>query len=368
MECSVLVQKKRRRPSFFDNFDSFFDSNFDNFFGSYERYPLTLRSPETALVIKDIPSSGAPAGFNGAVGNYSFKLSAAPTEVRVGDPITLTMVITGEGNLKTVTQPALSLGDMVKTYEPQVTQTESSKVFEQVIVPTTTRLKEIPAVDFSFFNPDSGRFQTVRQGPVPLRIQEADRSAPAIVSGKLSGKSMPLPEAAGSDIVFIKEKPGGLQKTGSYLYRRKGFFVLWLLPLIAAALFGYIHRHRQRLATDLGYARRLRAPKKARHGLAEAERLLGEKSYAAFFDVAAKTGREYLADALHCSPAAITADTIAAKLSGKSIDAKVIKKLEVIFHQCDMARFAPLENTHAQAADFFARLRETIDYLERQKL
>ena len=88
----------------------------------------------------------------------------------MGDPITLKMTISGEGNFKTVNIPTLNFGDAFKVYEPELQQDEGIKTFKQVIIPKSDTIKEIPEVRFSFFDTNLGRYSTITEGPVPIEV------------------------------------------------------------------------------------------------------------------------------------------------------------------------------------------------------
>ena len=112
LKCNLLVRRKRQRSS----------SMFGGFFNRREIYPLNLKSEELSIMVKDLPEEGKPEDFNGAVGDFTFDLKAEPREIKVGDPITLKMIIKGVGNFNTVTCPKLEADKSFKSYDPEVKQ------------------------------------------------------------------------------------------------------------------------------------------------------------------------------------------------------------------------------------------------------
>jgi hypothetical protein len=81
------------------------DPFFSSFFDRVETRPVDLPVEKTLIRVKPLPSTGKPAGFSGAVGNFDFSVSAKPLDVHPGDPITLTLTISGNGNLDRVMMP-----------------------------------------------------------------------------------------------------------------------------------------------------------------------------------------------------------------------------------------------------------------------
>jgi len=189
-----------------------------------------------------------------------------------------------------------------------------------------------------------------------------------VVSAKQPEEAVAQPETLGRDIIFIKDRIGSLKKQNGYLYRSFVFRLLHIIPLGLLTLIAFIHAHSQRLKHDIRYARRLRAPRQAKQGMQKALELLKAKRAREFFDAVSKTLYQYLGDRFHLSVGAITADSVAAILKEKNVSEEHRARLEIIFEQCDAARYAPLEFSHEDMEDIFNTLQEIIDALERTKL
>src|SRR5262249_50751644 len=99
----------RRRDRVFT--DPFFERFFQDDPFNTERRPLELHSDPTALTVLPLPQEGKPASFSGAVGTFTLDVTAAPTELGAGDPITLHMTLRGSGNLGDAAPPALTSTD-----------------------------------------------------------------------------------------------------------------------------------------------------------------------------------------------------------------------------------------------------------------
>jgi len=172
----------------------------------------------------------------------------------------------------------------------------------------------------------------------------------------------------GRDIVYIKESLGKLKRTGWYLYQWIGF---WLYHLVASIIFITLvtfHKHQEKLKTDERYARRLHAPAKARKGISEAQRFLGQEKSGEFFDTIHKTLIGYLADKFHLPAGGVTVGAVKEILGTKSIDGEILDKLTNIFSACNMARYAPLEFDKSKRETIFNDMRKVIDFLERKKV
>ncbi len=369
LECNLIVREQRvtRKSSIFDDF--FGGDAFDDFFGKYETYPLELKSKEISVTVLPLPKEGRPENFSGAVGNFNFNLLIEPKAVEVGDPMTLKMIVTGRGNFDVMRCPASDLREDFKIYEPQVTLKGNKKTFEQVLIPKTEEIKEIPRTHFSFFDPIKGTYQTISRGPLPIEVTKRKKEEKAKIVESLEKRvSFPEDEILGKDIVYIKELPGKMKRKGVYLYKNRGFLLLQLLPFLFLISVLTIYKRSEKLKTDTRYARRLYASKKAREGIKKAQRFLSEEKRQEFYDAIFKTLQEYLGDKLHLPAGGITIDVVDEILKPRGIDEDTLSKLRDIFKDCDMARYAPSEFGKSQMEVTFKNIEEILRFLERHRL
>ncbi|MFH1678948.1 MAG: BatD family protein [Candidatus Omnitrophota bacterium] len=372
LKCNLVIrrQNQRRRSPINDDFlgGLFNDDVFEDFFGRYEAYPLELKSTELPVTALPLPQEGKPEGFDGALGNFKLEVEATPLQVKAGDPITLKMTVKGEGNFDTLRPPKLQSKDGFKVYDPQVKQNEVEKIFEQVLIPDSEKVTYIPQINFSFFNTRTGQYQVLTHNPIPITVAPAEESRTRLVELPQAQARAAQKEELGRDIIYLKNSPGKLRRIGYYFYQS---FVFWLFQILSLILFIgiiIIHLKQRRLTTDQRYARRLRAPAKAKKGMQEVGRLLGECKTEAFFDAVFKTIREYLADRFHLPSGGVTAITIEEIAKEKGIAIEALDKINRIFADCDMARYAPSQFSQKQLEDIFQSLKEIIDYLEKQKI
>jgi hypothetical protein len=159
-----------------------------DFFGFTNRVPkyktLTTAADEIALLVKPLPIEGKPRGFSGAVGNYSFSISADVSDVRIGDPIRLTMTVRGDGLLDQI--PRIDLAEfsdvlrnfsVVETLEPGELF-EDRVVFEQIVRAKDDAVAAFPAIPFSYFDTRSGEYKSAWSNAIPLTVDPAPGLGP----------------------------------------------------------------------------------------------------------------------------------------------------------------------------------------------
>lgn len=136
---------------------------------------FVVSSDPLTLNVKPLPEAGRPAGFYGLVGKYTIEASAKPTEVSIGDPITLTIIVKGL-YLGPVQWPALEqIPDMASYFKipseraaPQIGN--GTKVFVQTIRATSDKVTTIPSIPLVYFDPELERYVTAKTKPIPIRV------------------------------------------------------------------------------------------------------------------------------------------------------------------------------------------------------
>ncbi len=140
---------------------------------------LRRRPTVPALEVQPVPMEGRPANFAGAVGVFSIETHATPTEVRVGDPIELTIDVFGDGPVERLPPPLLSatpgLADQFRlSAEPLTGElVESKRRFRVTLRALRTDVRAIPALEYPYFDPDAERFIITRSRPIPLTVTAA---------------------------------------------------------------------------------------------------------------------------------------------------------------------------------------------------
>jgi hypothetical protein len=177
--------ERARSRSPFDDFDGFLGGSLlDEMQG--RRRPTRTALARAAgepqkLIVKPFPADGQPESFAGAVGSgFSIDVSADRTVVRVGDPIGLDIMLRGDGNLENASLPTLSADDGMSPNRFRLPEgdvpgniTDGAKRFHVSVRVTDESVGEIPALTYSWFDPDVEKYQTAHSKPIALRVMPA---------------------------------------------------------------------------------------------------------------------------------------------------------------------------------------------------
>ncbi len=366
-KCNVIIRQQRNRGSLFDEFMG----------GSGRRYPVERSTEPVKLVIKPLPVIDRPDDFTGAVGKYTMDVLAKPTKVKVGDPITLTINIRGEGNIQTIGEPLLDSESMkdFKAYdfEAKVTITDrgygikGEKLFNKVIEPQSEDSNIIPGISFSYFDPELEKYKTLTYAPIPIEVESSEIEIPIHLSVEGAGMTKGQVKILTKDILPIMSDLYSFENQGPAIYKRPFILaIVFIIPILIVVASFYVQRQRELLHTDVGYARKKRAMAHAQKHLSNARELLQLDNPSEFYATLARTVLKHIADKLNVTPASVTSDNIYDMLEKRGVSNDVIKELRQCLESCDYGRFSSGQLSKAQMESTLDTTEQVIMHLEKQ--
>ena len=155
-----------------------------------------------AVAVVDVPQANRPADYIGAFGSFRWEANLTPKQGRVGDPLTLTLRLSGEGSTTNVRPIDLSANpDVADNFRIHMPPTEEiddrSCTFTYTIRPLTSGDIEFPSIFISVFDVHTERFVPLRSLPIPLDIAESEVLESATLFGNVpsdAGESPPAEE------------------------------------------------------------------------------------------------------------------------------------------------------------------------------
>jgi hypothetical protein len=241
-----------------------------SFFSREESHQL--RSETVPLVVIDPPQAGRPTDYNGAVGRLALEAHVDSGVAKVGDPLVLTVRVTGDGNVSFFPRPSVRVpwGQLVPAEErvqldSSATVVRGSKEFDWVITPARSGEVEIPSIRYPFFNPYTERYElavtspqrvTVAPGTLIAVDPAADSGRPVLPVRRVMQANAPVP-----------------------LSRRRGFWLTMFAAPVPAALALAVRRPRTRRTPTA--AERLRKLSRSREVPTAADAAALRRAYAA---------------------------------------------------------------------------------------
>ena len=347
--CLVNVRTQRQRTG------SIFDDFFEN---DYVTQRQRVMTPAIGVKVTALPG-GAPAGFSGAVGEYSVSARISKDSLRTHDAASLIVTVTGKGNVSLVEAPKISFPPDFEAYDVKATSatdksgTNGSKTFEYPFIPRSPGSFTLPPVRFSYYDVKGRRYATASTDSLRLSVA---RSA--------GGATQPVQDGAGTltvdrkgvknlgeDIRFIKTKTS--------LSEDKGFFVgkplFWglavFLVLAAAAVWLSLRKLAARRADVVG-TRNRKATRQALKRLKLAGDFLNKNLYTAFYEELHRALIGFIADKLTMDMVDQSKENIAEALSARGVPEATVKSFTDLLDACEYARYAPDAGHEAMNAHY----------------
>lgn len=351
--------------------DPFAADFFQNFFGGGQT--RALRSDPVSVQVKALPSP-APAGFQGAVGDYALRAELDKSKIQVGQPLTLSLTVSGKGNIKAIPDIRLPAFTNFRTFDANAAtniekkdyRVQGSKVFKTVLIPTASGKLSIPPVSFVYFNPGTQSYKTLTTKPIEIEVQPAaPGSAPAPLPS--AGGNAPAPgiHVLNEDIHYIKT-PATLSSQAKPLYRSRAFLAingLFLLGLLGSATFPLYRK----IALANPRRRRFQEAKKiAGQRIKEAEAALGRSDTTQASRSLNRALQGYLAAKLGVEESGLSLRNAADVLASRSKSLGSVEKVKSLWNTLDRIQFAPAQTRAEDLRQSVNDLRVLITELDKE--
>jgi hypothetical protein len=155
-------------------------SGIDPFFGSGGSQPVQIHSESLHVNVRPLPG-GAPAGFDGAVGEYAVSWTLDRSHTAQDQPITLDLDVRGSGNLPLIHTPAMALQDfevftstIQDSLAPLGERSPSRRRFQWTLMPKHAGTLHVPPIEWAWFEPRSGAYRRAALPPLSVEVLAAD--------------------------------------------------------------------------------------------------------------------------------------------------------------------------------------------------
>ena len=304
--------------------------------------PLTVE-------VRPVPSTGQPARFIGAVGRFQLTVEATPTTLKVGDPLTLTVVLRAEGDslLETVHAPVLheqqtlTQDFKVPADPPAVQVTADTKTFIYTLRPRVVQVRAVPPIEVAYFDPTTGRYQSLHSQPIPLRVEGA---AVLSMSDVITAPGSNIQRAPGQELTVGMlanyTGPEVLVPQMARLRVTSSLVVIGIFPPVVYLLTVFGHNWFRQRRQDSGQRRVRQARRQALAALRKLEAQPGASSED-ICDGVHRLLMRYISARFLLYNAGLTVDEALAHLRAQHVDPAVIERTTAVLQLCDSARYAP---------------------------
>ena len=340
-----------------------------------ESIEAETQTPTVIINVKPLPTQGKPADFSGMVGDYKFTADFDRTNLKVGEALTLSVNIKGDGTPGTITDPKLPDFSEFRSVPPEnniskkvsgnkVITTKDIKVF---LYPKKKGTFEIPAISYSWFNPAKKKYETATEGPWTIEVEKGDAGAEAVFQGPVAGATGPSAvqkqeiESLGSDIRFIHPNMGKAESSTPYKN-----ILFWIL-FTAAIPFYFIAtlaiRIRRKRSSNAALVRKGQANKQLRERFAQAREALKTGDGKGFFAALENGLVNYLSDQTNLEFKGMTRAQMKAELVKVGVQEETIAAIDSWLEKCAFVRYAPVTATPEEQKQMLADVEKLCEKL-----
>ncbi len=339
-----------------------------------ESVEAEAQSPTINITVKPLPEEGRPADFSGMVGSYSFTADFDRTNLKVGEALTLSVEIKGDGTPGTLTDPKFPDFSDFRSVPPEnniskkivgskVITSKSIKVF---LYPKKKGEFTIPEISYSWFNPAKKKYETATAGPWNIVVEKGEAAPeavfqnPAAATGPAAVQKQEI-ESLGSDIRFIHQVKG----TGNTApYKSIVYWALMLAALPFYFIVVWAIRKRRKHNSDSALVRKGKANKMLKARFASAREALHKGDAKALYAALENGLIGYLSDRTNLEFKGMTRPQMKSKLEELGVKAELISAIDSWLEKCAFARFAPVNPNESEQKQMLADVEKLCEDLD----
>ena len=343
IELDLLYKTQSRNRQ--DPFSQFFN---DPFFGQRTQVQhKVLRSKSLQVNVLQLPK-GAPKGFKNLIGEFEISSKLGKRNLEVGDTTTLTVTVSGRGDVKGVTIEEPDLKNHFKIYpdKPEVKQIvdkkkiRGEKVFKFALVPLVEGSKTLPQFTLPYFDTKKGQYYIAKTQSITLDIKPSSTKEKLnLVKSNRQNlkKDKPEVQTLGKDILPIYTELDKFQNNDTYSLAF--IWVAFSSPIILFFILLFLIKWQNRMKYDVAFYRRRNAFKNANQRLKDMKDHSKSKEFARQLS---EILRGYIGDKLNLKGKAITAEEVEACLKKSNYQPSQAEETRKLLEKCETFQYAPM--------------------------
>ncbi len=335
-------------------FSQFFN---DPFFSQGTRAEhKVLRTKPISIEVLQLPEKGKPEESKNIIGNFNIVSNLGKDDLEVGDTTTLTITVSGNGNLRGVSFPEPDLKKLFKIYpdQPEFNQTvignqiTGKKVFKFALVPLKPGVVKLPAFTLYYFDPTIKDYRQAQTHPIEVNVRpSSSQETLNLVQSNSLGNIIAKPkiEILAEDILPLHTTLDDFNNINTKI--NASTVLEFTFPTIFFLICAFFIQQKKRLTTDMAFYRSQKAYKTASQKL---ESLTHSKNIDSkeFASELSEILRGYIGDKLNMKGKAITAAEVEYKLKKLDYQTNQVNITRNLLEKCDTLQYAPESSENYQ--------------------
>ncbi len=337
-----------------------------DFFGfpEYGVIEKEFSTQSVTVVAKELPHTNRPEDFSGGVGEFTFNVTPSITSLKAGEPLYLTVNVTGKGNLNLVTIPTPVAHSALEMYEPEYSEKltptpgglQGNRTNKYTIIPQYKGEYNIDPMSFFYFDLASKQYKTITTDTIRINVLDG----PMLPTNKDlantdSGVEGDLFQKNKTKLTYVSNKETKYWNTGL-------FYFLLIAPLAAIPLFVLGAKLKENRANDIEGSLRKRNNKLAKRYLGDAKKHMNNKEL--FYEALERCLHNFLKAKLKIETSEMSNENIVELLQQKNCNPESINAFMALKNACEWARYTPSDQVNI-TKDYETAI-DVINQLEKQ--
>lgn len=324
---------------------------------------IKVNSNTASINVMPLPSP-RPADFSGAVGRFSVTRALTSKKIRTNEAATIKLIISGQGNLKSLTPPKFGFSSQFDQYDPQTAVTASPSgatlsgkvTVDYTFVPQSVGQFAIDGTSFTYFDLNSHQYRTIKINGFNLNVEKGSAS-----------NAVKYNDAVMKDILPMENGSLDLSKSHGSIFGEWYTIVYYIVLLLAFAIVLFIYRKKVKERANVTLMKRKGANKVANRRLKRAKRYMNKNQKELFYEEMLTALWGYYSDKLSIPVSELNRDNISKNLDEYGLSQEAIGRVINILDECEFSRYAQSAESNVPMAEIYRMACDSIDEVENTK-
>ena len=340
-------------------------TNQRDFFGRTRSRMVNIicSSGNKTLKVKPLPSNGKPSNFSGAVGEFQFTTKLDRDSIQTNESATLSMRVSGTGNLRMIDLPVFDIPNNLEAYDPKFSESIKLKEIgltgfkrvEYLLIPRNRGTYKVNSGSFNYFNPKTKKYVTVDRPSYTLTVEGGvNGTSSTVVLNNITKEDVSF---IGKDILYIKTSLNDLKSSKQSFFGSYSFITLLIIPIVLVIIALVLVILLRKSIIDIQQWKNGTASKQAIKIL--------QLNYVNPHIAIVQALQTFFYKKWHLDRAQFDKERIEELLTENKVDPVIITSVTDILETCEMARFTNVQiSEHTQASSLLSKTKDSIEKLD----
>lgn len=298
------------------------------------------------LTVKALP----PGPATNVVGRWRMSREVSQTDVALGEPVQVKLLLEGRGNLDGISVPPLNAPVSFKAFDPEITdKPANSKAYiggartvEYTLVPQQTGTFTLPAITLPYFDPEARKYDELRVDELTITVRPGAGGANVVTvpGNQDAALDAPKNQLVGGGLKSLRHTAHFVSATQP-LSSAPWFFPVAVAPVLLTLLGALGAFVRGKLGGETDAARLSKAARAARKQLTFAEKLMKTGSPTQYYGEIAHALTRFMGARLGEPVEGLTRAQLVEKLAAAGVEEAERARITAVLDVCDEGRYAP---------------------------